>query len=568
MTYNVPPPPTFFGGYGGARQGDTIADLLARRGEILAEGARRSGDIWGGTIGNIAGIATGALAKHDEQQQQARLGSAMSEAMGPGTTTRTPGQDVNGDPTADTVTKPPDIQAILGKMPPEERQKAAASIQAVATQAQTFQQHQLEMEKTRGELKAQDDASKQHLANVVGTFGLGIEQHLQDPDGGILLAHSGLDALSNAKVPVDRLQPFAAQAFKAYSDAANDPQKQAQIVDAWRQQVGPMIETGKAQMTPAAMKDFVETQKALAEQHKGVSLSEGSTLVDPITGKTIATGAPKPDTSSLDVRLANAKPGTPEYAELLQKKRDEAAAGRNPGDDAAPSLSGKALDMTAELYARTGTLPPMGMGKAGATVRQAIINRAAELHPDANIADNKAGYGADSASVKKLQGQTDAVSAFEETAAKNSKLLNDVLAKVPNVGASFFNKPVRALEGALGSEDMARFNVLRQSVADEYGRLLANPNLAGTLSDSARKEAEVLLDPNAQTGAVVSALKALADEAANRKSSYQGQLDAIHKRMGGGGGALSAPASAPSELTATGPGGKQLVLRNGRWVVK
>ncbi len=53
------------------------------------------------------------------------------------------------------------------------------------------------------------------------------------------------------------------------------------------------------------------------------------------------------------------------------------------------------------------------------------------------------------------------------------------------------------------------------------------------MSDSARKEAEVLIDPNAQTGAIVSALKALAEEAANRHSSYQDQLAAIKGRIGG-----------------------------------
>jgi len=43
--------------------------------------------------------------------------------------------------------------------------------------------------------------------------------------------------------------------------------------------------------------------------------------------------------------------------------------------DAAPMLTGPALDMVANQFAQTGTLPPMGMGKLGAKVRQAIITR-------------------------------------------------------------------------------------------------------------------------------------------------------------------------------------------------
>lgn len=541
MTYNVPPPPTFFGGYGGARQGDTIADLLARRGEILAEGARRSGDIWGGTIGNIAGIATGALAKHDEQQQQARLGSAMSEAMGPGTTTRTPGQDVNGDPTADTVTKPPDIQAILGKMPPEERQKAAASIQAVATQAQTFQQHQLEIEKTRGELKAQDDASKQHLANVVGTFGLGIEQHLQDPDGGILLAHSGLDALSNAKVPVDRLQPFAAQAFKAYSDAANDPQRQAQIVDAWRQQVGPMIQAGKATMTPEAQKSFADTQKALAESHKPTDVAPGHTLLAPGTTTPIYTAPTevKPETRSIPEQIAAATlAGDTATVQKLTKAAQTAAAATRDPEAAAARLEARKNSMDAKDRDRydksynTSTTQLDALGKP--------------------LADQADKFAKLQAAVNQKTPQADALVAPE---------LLSVMAGGSGSGLRMNEAEISRIVG--GRSNFDNIKVALQKWDPRDGKAL-------TITDEQRAEINKLVAVvhdrlASKVDTLNEARNSLLDE--GTVEGHRRIMATVKTKLGGFDSPGGAP-GAPTEVTATGPGGQQLVLRNGQWVLR
>jgi hypothetical protein len=126
-------------------------------------------------------------------------------------------------------------------------------------------------------------------------------------------------------------------------------------------------------------------------------------------------------------------------------------------------------------------------------VRQAIINRAAEMQPGADVAANRADYQADSGSLRRLQQQTDAVSAFESTAAKNSALLDETLKKLPNAGATFLNRPLRSLSGSLGSEDMAAFNTIRQSVANEYARIISNPNMVGTMSDAADRAAAGLL---------------------------------------------------------------------------
>lgn len=274
-----------------------------------------------------------------------------------------------------------------------------------------------------------------------------------------------------------------------------------------------------------------------AEAPKPIEVSPGAGIYDPTTHQTTipVPAAEKVDTRSLDARYAEAVASGDQAAaqQLLQAKARLEAAGRVPESESAPTLTPAALDMAALRYRIDGTLPPMGMGKAGATVRQAIINRAAEVDPTANIAANKALYGADKASLQKLQQQTDAVTAFENTADRNAQVLRDIAKDIPDFGAKFLNKTVRAAAGRLGSKNMAKFDSIRQSVQNEYARILSNPNLAGTMSDSARKEAETLLSPDATVGQIAAALDTLKLEASNRRQEYQGQLDVVKGRLGG-----------------------------------
>jgi hypothetical protein len=228
------------------------------------------------------------------------------------------------------------------------------------------------------------------------------------------------------------------------------------------------------------------------------------------------------------------------------------------GPDAGISLTPAALDTAARRYLTDGTLPAMGMGRNGATARQAIINRAAEIDPNADIAGSRANFQADTGSLKKLQQQSDAVTAFENTAKRNAKLFSDMLGKIPDGGSRFANAPMRSLSSAFGSEDMANFNVLRQSLANEYARIISNPNLSGVMSDSAREEGSALLNPNATVGQLRAAMATLAAEAENRRLEFDSQISSVKKRMGGGrsgGGGTAVDLGLPG-VTVTKRGGQ------------
>jgi hypothetical protein len=67
---------------------------------------------------------------------------------------------------------------------------------------------------------------------------------------------------------------------------------------------------------------------------------------------------------------------------------------QNAGDGANADFTVAAIDNAAKRYNFDGTLPPMGMGKAGAAGRTAILNRAAELAAGVDGTDQRsAQYG-------------------------------------------------------------------------------------------------------------------------------------------------------------------------------
>jgi hypothetical protein len=84
-------------------------------------------------------------------------------------------------------------------------------------------------------------------------------------------------------------------------------------------------------------------------------------------------------------------PGTGKYDQNIGKLPKTVAPGVNVtvAGGAAGDFSDAALDQAAELYATSGQMPSLGMGKASSALRVKIANRAAELHPLNNLAGIK-----------------------------------------------------------------------------------------------------------------------------------------------------------------------------------
>lgn len=532
----------------------SVLDLILNRGKIEADAARNSGELWSNTIGSLGNILGQGIQAYGQQRDQKQVQNAITAA--------TTSQSVDpNNPNAG-------IESIVGGVSPQLRDKVRAGIGAITKAQQDAAQEQLNTKKMQAELEASNQKAQQGHLDAMAGFGKAVELHFGEKDNGINAAFQGLSMLGSAGNPVaQQYGKFVSDAKQHYDArvAAGDQQGADAVAQEFRAQSQPLIDGGWSRASPDFQKTWMDTQKVkadMAEPDKLIGVPEGG-LANSRTGAIVVPGTPKPDTRSIDVRLAQAAASGDQatYQQLLKVKRDEAAAGRDPNTDVAVHLTGEALDTAARAYIKSGgNLPSMGMGRQAAAAKVAIINRASEMESGVDLAGNKAGYAADTGSLKKLQQQSDAVTAFENTANKNTAVLKETLKKLPDGGSSLLNRPIRALAGALGSEDIARFNVARQSVQNEYARIISNPNLSGVMSDSARKEAEHLLSDTATVGQILAALDTLGQEASNRRTSFDDQLKAIRGRTSG---TAQTQAQAP---TATGPNGQRLVLKNGQWV--
>jgi hypothetical protein len=219
-------------------------------------------------------------------------------------------------------------------------------------------------------------------------------------------------------------------------------------------------------------------------------------------------------------------------------------------NNAVPTLSPEGKAMAAKLYAKTGQLPPMGMGAAGANVRTAIIDMAATYDPSTDtftdkktgivipggpdLAANKAAFKANETALVQVTKTISAVESFSGAAKKNGEALKKILDKVPDLNATFLNKPARAAMTALGSTDQTAFNILMRSLNNEYARIVSQPNLSGQLTDTARKEMEAALRPDATVQQIKVALETLQLEAGNRYAGLKEQQDALNGAIKGG----------------------------------
>lgn len=205
------------------------------------------------------------------------------------------------------------------------------------------------------------------------------------------------------------------------------------------------------------------------------------------------------------------------------------------------------VDMLAIRLATSGDTSGLGRGGLQSEFGQAVMKRAAQYNkatgqfvtgtnPNApDLTSAKAGYSADSKALAAVQLNMDTVEAYTRTAKYNADKLDTIMKEVPDTGIPWFNTPYRALSTNLGaSRAMAKLNAIRQSVQNEYARINSQSNLSGVLSDSARKEFEVILSDNSTPEMIHEALAVLQMEGGNRLKGFREQRDEVKGRIGTG----------------------------------
>src|SRR5881396_126771 len=250
-----------------------------------------------------------------------------------------------------------------------------------------------------------------------------------------------------------------------------------------------------------------------------ISVAPGGTVLDPKTLQPAFTAPQAPMTPYQSAELVLSR----QRLALEQQKAAQTQADKT-------ELTPEGLDAAALMFAKTGQLPALGMGDK--TTRKQIINRAAALTPGLDVASAKADYGANTATLTQLEKQRAAIGAFEQTASKNIDIFLETAGKVVDTGSPLANTLLRQASGKLlGSADQATYDTARQVAVNEVAKIITNPNLAGQLSDAARKEVEAFNPANATLKQSVAVMRLLKRDMQNRTGALDDQIGAIRQRI-------------------------------------
>lgn len=219
---------------------------------------------------------------------------------------------------------------------------------------------------------------------------------------------------------------------------------------------------------------------------------------------------------------------------LRAKDRADGAGSRSGlSDPNLVRLSDEALNQHAVYHAVTGDYILKARDAAGQNENRRVSNLVARMFPGRNLAQARAAFRGNEKSRQEIQLSSDGIEAFAAAAAKNLKMIEEVVASIPDTGSPVLNMPVRKFEASLrGDPKMAAFHALRMSLNTEYARLTQAMKLTGVgLSVDAQREVRNAISENATVGQVLAAYTVLANESGNRAASMQEMLSIIDNRM-------------------------------------
>lgn len=488
-----------------------LAEFIARSGRDRAEGLRRGGEISAQGIQQAGQAIAGGLQAYGQEREQAPIRAAQLQGL-------QDEQQLRGLNIAAARRQAADVGAMdqAGQVSPTDRSAFLSSLPGHLRPE--IEKKYAEVDKLAGDAKAMKQKAAEAEADYFGGLAASIKPYLSGED-------RGLGAVQLA------LQHAKEQGY----DTTHIEQHLQQNPDAL-----PTILDGLIQQSPTQRKLLgEEADRALRTKQEEHAIEQARQAAADRTA----------DNARLDATAAEA---------ARHNRAVEANTAAN--DSAVPTLNPAGMDAAAKMYAQTGQLPAMGMGGKAANVRAAIINRAAELYPDLNIAANKADFSANSGALTQIQKQRDAIGAFEQTAQKNIDIFLKSAEKVVDTGSPIANIVARKVTGTmLGSPDQAAYNAARQVAINEIAKITSNPTLAGTLSDSARHEVEAFNPESATLKQTVAVMRLLKQDMTNRTTSLDEQLATIRGRMGNG-------AAAPAVSAPPAPAGwKYIPKAGGGW---
>ena len=199
---------------------------------------------------------------------------------------------------------------------------------------------------------------------------------------------------------------------------------------------------------------------------------------------------------------------------------------------AGTNLTQAAIDMAAQQYLTSGTMPSLGLGSSAQVrnTRTAILNRAAQLSQGTAPAVTKAKLASLQTTLSDQQKYLNTMQRAEATVDDNLQILLDGANKVNNYNSPLANEWNNlAKQRVIGSGDLNSYMAAIQTVRSEYQLILAR---GGQVTDSVRNEANTLIPDNITRSQLAQVVATLQAEAKNVVSEAQNQVDSVQSQMG------------------------------------
>ncbi len=202
-------------------------------------------------------------------------------------------------------------------------------------------------------------------------------------------------------------------------------------------------------------------------------------------------------------------------------------------------LSGDALEAAAERYLIDRSLPTnLGRGNQGGATTTRILDRAAALAKERGDSAEATAIGQVSSRAKigALNQNTKDLSAirpYNEMLDRNGNIAIQAAEKVSRTSSQLANKTINWLaQNASDNPDVAVLLAQTRILSTEAARVLNNPRLTGELSDTARKDMDMVVNGNMPINAYSAVVRRMQADGKIRVGEIVNEAERLKKEIG------------------------------------
>jgi hypothetical protein len=224
-------------------------------------------------------------------------------------------------------------------------------------------------------------------------------------------------------------------------------------------------------------------------------------------------------------------------AELQSLQLRNAQMAREAAQQDSP-IDPATVSFMAQQVLAGGQMPALGMGKQAAAARQAVMAEVARQAGarglnGADLATQVAHYKAGSKQIANLENMAGTIGVNEQTAMANGQQYIDRSAELPGqTSIAPLNAISNWVQRRFGGETISKADAAYGTFTNEYAKVVAgSPSGAGTLSDSARHEAQETMNGNGSFSQKQAAFDQMKADMANRMAAIHNGITNAYKGL-------------------------------------